>query len=180
MIVRLRGALWLVAAVGALMSLSGCAPSPVVREPETTPVTAVPGAGAPRAAWLAPGRLVLAYPQAGGDVFLEATWPVAAGSGWRGPSSGWLGMRLGITDRLRQKRVRRRAPPAQEYTAYGCSCYGLTRFTVPPCEGRTSTDAVIHKTARHLCTPKPRRRQRGCGGRRSDSKLATTWEPPYR
>lgn len=25
--------------------------------------------------------------------------------------------------------------PAQEYLAYGCSCYGLTRFTAPPREG---------------------------------------------
>ena len=24
---------------------------------------------------------------------------------------------------------------AQEYPAYGCSCYRLTRFTDPPCEG---------------------------------------------
>ena len=81
MIVRLRGALWLAAAVGALIPVSGCAPVPVVQAPAATPATAVPGASAPRAAWLAPGRVLLAYPQGGGDVFLEATWPVATDSG---------------------------------------------------------------------------------------------------
>ena len=40
----------------------------------------VPVASAPRAAWLAPGRVLLAYPHPGGDVFLEATWPDATGS----------------------------------------------------------------------------------------------------
>lgn len=43
-------------------------------------MTAVPSASAPRAAWLAPGRVLLAYPHPGGDVFLEATWPDATGS----------------------------------------------------------------------------------------------------
>jgi len=80
MVVRFRGALWL-AAVGTLIPLSGCAPTPVVPGPAATPVTAVPGASAPRAAWLAAGRLLLAYPRPGGDVFLEATWPVATDSG---------------------------------------------------------------------------------------------------
>ena len=81
MIVRFRESLWLAAAVGTLIPLSGCAPSPVVPGPKASPVTAAPGASGPRAAWLAPGRLLLAYPRPGGDVFLEATWPVATDSG---------------------------------------------------------------------------------------------------
>jgi hypothetical protein len=36
MIVRFPGALWLAAAVGTLIPLSGCAPSPVVRAPDAT------------------------------------------------------------------------------------------------------------------------------------------------
>ncbi len=76
------GVLWVtttlgVAVVGVLAGLAGCAPAPVVPLPPSVSATAA--AGAPRAAWLAPGRVVLAYVRPGGDVFLEATWSPVTG-----------------------------------------------------------------------------------------------------
>ena len=79
MIARLPAATSRVAAIGLLVALAGCAPSNVVPLQAATPDVA-PDAGAPRAAWLAPGRVLLAYERPGGDVFLEATWPVATGT----------------------------------------------------------------------------------------------------
>jgi cardiolipin synthase len=61
-----------VAAVGVVAGLAGCATAPVVPLPPTASATAA--AGAPRAAWLMPGRVMLAYERPGGDTFLEATW----------------------------------------------------------------------------------------------------------
>jgi cardiolipin synthase len=79
MIARLQAATSRVAAVVLLIAAMGCAPTAVVPLPAAALRGAVPGATAPRAAWLAPGRLLLAYPRPGGDVVLEATWPPAMG-----------------------------------------------------------------------------------------------------
>jgi len=79
MIVRFPAASWLLVAVGLPLVVAGCAVPPAVPPPLTGPAIPGPAASAPRAGWLAPGRLLLAYAGPGGDVHLEATWPVAAG-----------------------------------------------------------------------------------------------------
>jgi cardiolipin synthase len=79
MIERFLAALTRVLAVGLSLTVAGCVPVRLEPGPATVAVAA-PGASASRAAWLAPGRLLIVVPGRGGDVFLEAAWPVAAGA----------------------------------------------------------------------------------------------------
>lgn len=107
MIARIQAAMLRVAAVGVLAGLAGCAPAPVVLLPPAASATAA--AGAPRAAWLAPGRVMLAYERPGGDVFLEATWSPVPGHALAQLDLAAAAPNLDATPVLRPVRLRERA-----------------------------------------------------------------------